>query len=367
MPLDPYRRGETWWVRGKIEYNGRAVTGYIRESTGAASEQGARDWISEREAQEHRRHVFGEQASKRPPTFADAVTLYPGIESPEMAKDLVPLTRELGHLYLTEVTPQMIRDLGPQLYPNGATDSWRRRVITPARAVINHAHDKGLCPPLRVRGYDRDERIKQDRKRGKKSRVAKTPGSWEWLLRFREHASPRHAALALFMFATGRRIGQSVAMHPGHLDLANARVQVPGAKGHDDEWITVPMEVVVDLANLRPRVPRGWASLRENLRVFGFAGRSGVMQGWRSACERAGIAYLPPHSSGRHGFGQEQVVRQGTDAKAVASYGAWSDTQMLSRTYTHAEGVEGKILEAFRTGREQAEADTGLKLLKRNV
>jgi integrase len=76
---------------------------------------------------------------------------------------------------------------------------------------------------------------------------------------FRAQAPRYHAALALFMFATGARIGQAVAMHPSqHLDLQNARVCIPGAKGHADRWITVPMELVVELANLPAKTPRGW-------------------------------------------------------------------------------------------------------------
>lgn len=360
MPLNPYLRGAVWWVRGTVEYNGLTVTGYIRESTGASSEGGAREWIREREAWECRRYVTGEE--ERPLTFNDALLLY--TPTPEMAKHLIPIARELGHLRLDRITPGMIRDLGPKLYPKNATDSWRRWVVTPARAVINKANDLGHCPPIRVKGYSEKERIAQDKARRKPSRIEQIPGSWDWLLRFREHAPQRHGALALFMFTTGRRVGQSVEMHPDDLDLQSARVRPPGAKGHDAEWITIPMELVVELANLRPRVPKGWVREKRNLRVFGFATRCGPIKGWRKACAAAGIPYIPPHAAGRHGFGQEHVVRQGTDAKAAASYGAWSDTVLLSRTYTHAEDAEGKILAGFRTGLVQAEERTGLKLLK---
>jgi integrase len=73
--------------------------------------------------------------------------------------------------------------------------------------------DLGHCAPIRIKGYPK-ERVAQDLKRGRKSRVKKTPGSWEWLLKFRQHAPRRHAALAMFMFMTGARISQAVAMHP---------------------------------------------------------------------------------------------------------------------------------------------------------
>lgn len=366
MPLEPYPRGAIWWARGKVEYNGRPITGYIRESTFASTEDGAQDWIAEREEGERRRHLLGEQ--HRALTFNDALLLYTC--DMDTADHLVPIAAEIGAMLVGEITPKLIRDLGPKLYPANCTDSWRRWVVTPARAVINNAHDElggARCPAIKVRGYGEAARVAQDKKRKKPSRIEQIPGSWDWLLKFRQHAKRYHAALALFMFITGRRVGQSVAMHPDDLDLQGARVKVPGAKGHDDAWISIPMEMVVELANLPPKTPRGWdRTRRANLRVFGFAGRCSPLKGWQTACKRAGIPYIPPHAAGRHGFGQEHVVRQGTDAQAAASYGAWSDTVLLARTYTHAEDVSDKILAGFRAGLVQAENRTGLKLLRSN-
>ena len=40
MPLTPYKRGDTWWVKGRIEDNGLPITDYLRESTGASTESG---------------------------------------------------------------------------------------------------------------------------------------------------------------------------------------------------------------------------------------------------------------------------------------------------------------------------------------
>jgi integrase len=362
MPLEPYPRGKVWWAKGRVEYNGRPITDYIRESTGASDEAGAKDWIQDREEAERRRYLIGEQ--ERPLTFMDAVALYDG--PPSMAKHLRPIIAEIGHRLVRDITPIEIRDLGKKLYPQGCCDSWRRWVITPARAVINNGHDiKGsLCPPIRIESYSKDERLKQDRIRGKKSRVKKKPGSWQWLLRFREHAGRYHSALALFMFATGARVGQACRMTPDHLDLQNARVCIPAGKGQDDLWITVPMEVVVELANLRPKCPRGWPRTKASKRIFGFASADGCRKGWRTACTNAKIDHIPPHAAGRHGFGQEMIVRQGADAQAVADFGGWSDPQMLLTVYTHSEDAESKIHGHFRTGLVQAEKQTGLKLLK---
>jgi hypothetical protein len=359
--LKPYLRGATWWAKGRVEYNRRPITGYLRESTGASDEAGARDWIAEREEQERRRYLLGEE--ERPLTFLDAVLLYTA--TPEMAKHLKPVLKEIGHLRCDRITPGMIRDLGPKLYPNNCTDSWRRWVVTPARAVINKANDLGKCPPIRIKGYSEQERIAQDKKRLKASRLERRPGDWAWLLRFRQHAPQRHGALALFMFATGARVGQAVQMTPHHLaKLKEGKVTIPGAKGHADREITIPPELVAELANLKPKCPRGWKREEKNKRVFGFASSCGPLKAWRRACKLAKIPYLSPHAAGRHGFGQEHVIRQGVDSKAVGKFGGWSDTVLLNRTYTHAEGFEDKILAGFRTGLVQAEKETGLKLRK---
>ena len=363
MPLEAYPRGKTWWAKGRVEYNGLPITDYIRESTGASSKAGAQQWITDRTALEERRYLLGDAHEEHIFTFNDAVVLYK--PTPDMAKYLMPLVARLGPIPVKSITAKAIRDLGPELYPKNSTDSWRRWVIVPARAVINNAHALAKCGYIRVDGYPKEDRIKQDKRRGKRSRVKKTPGSWEWLLRFRQHANKRNRALALLMFTTGARIGQVVQMHPTeHLRLDEGMVCIPGAKGHDDRWLKVPEELIAELRALTPIIPRGWdRRYKANLRVFGYASKDGPRKNWITACKRAGIPYLPPHSAGRHGFGQEMRVRQNVDKKAVESFGGWSpEGDMVDKIYTHEEDTDAKILEAFRTGLVQAEKSTGLKL-----
>lgn len=359
MPLEPYLRGETWWARGRVEYLGAGITDYYRCSTGASDEAGAWAWCRDEEERQVRRHLIGDQAAL---TFAEAVMLYAA--DPKTAGYLIPITTKFGTAFVKDITPKMVRDLGPELFPNAATDTWIRQVVSPVRSVINNAHDLGQCAPIRIKGYSREERVLQDRKRGKRSRVKKQPGSWEWLLKFRQHADRRHAALALTMFITGARISQAIAMHPGkHCDLQNGRICVPGAKGHDDRWLDIPPELVAELANLPPLYPRGWERKPENLRLFGFADRSSPRKGWVRACKAAGIPVIPFHAAGRHGFGQELNVRQPVDEKAAGEFGGWADTGLMRRTYTHAEDATVKVHKAFKTGLRKAERATKLKLV----
>jgi hypothetical protein len=107
MPLEPYARGATWWAKGRIEYNGRPITDYLRESTGSSDESGARDWINERTEREIRAHVVGEEHVF---TFSDAVMIYK--PNKDMAKYLLPLVRELGQMPVRKITPKMIREMG---------------------------------------------------------------------------------------------------------------------------------------------------------------------------------------------------------------------------------------------------------------
>lgn len=358
MPLEPYQRGSVWWAKGRIEYNGAPISEYYRCSTGASSQKGAQDWCAAEEQRQIRRFLVGEE---RALTFAEAVLLYPANE--QTAGFLIPIVERIGDDPVVQITPKAIRALGPEIYPDACTDTWHRNIITPTRAVINNAHDEGKCAPIRIKGYSEEERIAQDKRRGRASRVEKTPGSWEWLLRFRQHASPRHGALALTMFMTGARISQALAMHPGkHLDLQNGRICIPGAKGHGDRWLDIPPELVADLANLPKLWPRGWKRTLPNLRVFGFADRSSPRKGWDAACDRAGIERLSFHAAGRHGFGQEMNIRNPVDEKAAGQFGGWRDTKLMRATYTHAEGTAEKIHQSMRAGLRQAEQETGLKL-----
>lgn len=366
MPLTIYERDGWWWFKGRID--NLPGSKYHRQSTGVPStapEAEAFKVASAYEAREIKRHYVGEEKSL---TFSEAVLLYkaPPMEAGDLEK-IVPL---IGHRPVAEITPQEVRNIGPTLYPDASTDSWQRHVVTPVRAVINNAHDLGKCPPIRIKSFSKAERLQQDRVRGKQSRVEKVPGSWEWLMAFRAEANPYQAAMALFMFETGARIGQATALVVNDLDLQNARVMMPEAKGTEAQWVTISMELVVELANLPPRRPRKGphgSKRPKGERVFGYAGRNGVYRAWKTACKRAGIAPIMPHAAGRHGFATEMLVRMKLDPATVATAGRWSDRALMQKTYMHAEDATGKVQEALRTGRVQGQNQTPHKAMNKQT
>lgn len=357
MPIEPYQRGAAWWARGRVEYNGLPITGYYRCSTGASSESGAWQWCRQEEERQVRRYILGDDNQI---TFADAVLLYPA--KPAEARYLMKILPEIGETPCAQITPRSVRALAAKIYPNASTDTWLRQVITPVKAVINNAHDEGKCPPIKIKAFSSGERVAQDKVRGKRSRPERTPGSWQWIDSFSAHASPYLVALVEFMFETGARVGQAVSLTPSDLDMKNLRVMLPASKGHPAQWVSISTEMAVKLANLPPRKPkdrrRGTVLAPK---VFGYAGRNGPLKAWKTACEKAGIEYLPPHSAGRHGFYTELRVRQGLDPITAAKAGRWSNPSLPDQIYAHNETPDSQVRSMIRTTRVQRPTEKSLK------
>ena len=277
MPLEPYQRGSVWWARGRIEYDGRPITDYIRDSTRSATEAGAREWIQIETNRQRRRYIVGAEADQL--TFADALNLYDA--KPNEAKCLIKIIEAMGDefcgLPVSDMTGKFISNLGPQIYPNAATDTMWRKVVTPIRAVINNAHELGKCAPVRVKAYKEQVRIDQDTKRGKQSRVERVPADKNWIEAFCAHADMYNAALVRFMFETAARIDQAISIEPADLDLKNKRVRIKAAKGHPEQWVAISHGMMIELANLPPKRPHNRKrDYKMELRVFGYGSRGGI-------------------------------------------------------------------------------------------
>lgn len=345
MPLEIFPRGGVFWIRGRPADGDEYVRRSLKTSDEAIAEAAKR----EIEGAARKRRILGPDAPKPEDelTFAACVRLYDG---PARDADyLKPVVKRIGKLRVREITPAFVRKLAKELYPNASTDTWQRQVVTPVRAVINNAHELGKCAPIKIRAFDNDERIRQDRLRGRESRVPKVPGSWPWLVAFMASAGPREAALAYFMFRHGARITQAIEMdRRTDLDLSSGLVRLAPTKGHDAKWIKLDSEEVAMIANL-PLPYRGAARHR----VFGIAGgRSGALYArWKAACAAAGIPYLSPHAAGRHGFGTEAIVRRGIDPVTAAKEGRWSSPAVLLKTYSHTEDSEAIVRDAFMAGK----------------
>ncbi|KHA53886.1 tyrosine-type recombinase/integrase [Sulfitobacter geojensis] len=345
MSLKIYKRGNYFWAKGWVEYNGRPIAGPYRCSTRASAKAGAQDWITIETDRQIRRHVVGDEISL---TFSDAIMMYEA--SPKTAQRLIPIVQEIGDLPLASITGALLKSLGPKLKPMAGTDTWWREIVTPARAVINNAHELARTPLIRVKAYDTLRRAAQDKFRGKQSRVERMPSDKDWIKSFCQAADPYNAALVRFMFETAARIDQATSLTPTDLRPATNQVWIKAQKGHPGEWITVSPQMMDELFSLKPKRPKNRKTGKlMRPRVFGYGSPTGYRKRWQTICEKAGISYLSAHSAGRHGFFTELVVRQGVDPVTAAKAGRWSDPNLPLRIYAHAETDEADIRARFRT------------------
>lgn len=200
------------------------------------------------------------------------------------------------------------------LYPKAKGATRNRQVIVPTQAIINHAASLGWCSPVKVKRFDVEAKVKD-------------PATLEWVRAFTVHASPHLGALCVFMFGTGARIGEALALTWGAVDLAARAATFNQSKIGQERKAHLPGEVVAALA----KIP---SNRNQDELVFGYGSRGGVKTPWSNAIKRAGITALTPHSC-RHGFAT-MLLRNGYDVKTVAKLGGWKDAATVLKYYAHA-------------------------------
>jgi integrase len=320
MPLKLKQRNGTWYIDGTI--NGQRV----RQSTRTRDREAALRIAAEAEAKGQRIALYGADAEV---TFADAALIY--LQDGKPGRFLEPLIAKIGGVKLKQISAGEVRALAKRLYPTATPATWNRQALTPVQAVINHAAEYNLCSVIRVTRF-------------KEADVARVACDWKWITAFRESAvNPHIAALCHFMFTTGARVSEALNVEVHEVDFEKAVIKLwQGKVGKwRDAYLTDSM--ALEIYQLEPKqVKNGeW-------RVFGYQQRHGSFYNhWRRSCERAGIAYVPPHQAGRHSFATELGVRKGVNPKVIAELGGWQSVRTVLDHYTHAEDLAEIVREGF--------------------
>jgi len=349
MPLEPYKRGETYWFRGRIEELPNCE--YIRKSTGKTTKAGAQAVVNDY-IQRRLRIYYGSPISEF--TFADALLIYDA--KPKEAENLLLLQEHVNHLPVTDISEHFVKSLCRKLQPNNGTATWDRSIITPIRAVINNAHKSGKCPHCRITGFSADETDDQNESRGAETPGEIVPADWPWIIAFRNAANPYLKGMSLLMFETAARISQVIQLEPKNLISEEAKIWLPRSKKTKAQWVKISPELATELSTLKPKRPIR-TKKQYPLRIFGYASKDGVYGAWKTTCKRAGIQYIPPHAAGRHAFATELIVNQGIDVKTVADAGRWADPALVLRRYAHSKKADEQKTELMRTARVQAERE----------
>lgn len=308
MPLKIIDRDGIWHLHGTIA--GRR----LRQSTGTRDRALAEDIRIATEARLARERHYGPAHET---TWAEACLLY--VDAGRSRTYLSRILPEIGKRSIASLKPGDIRAMAQRLYPTQKAATRNRCAIVPAVAVINHAADCGLCPPIKVRRFP-------------EPRVLRQASDRAWIDAFRAEASPHLGLMALFSFVTGARAGECIGLRPSDLDLDAKVATAQRTKNGDPRVYYLTDELVRELRLLPPRRVRYG---RGELRVFGFANHRSFYTAWDRAIERAGIARLTFHEAGRHGFGTEMIVRRRQDVVTTARLGHWKDPRVLLERYAH--------------------------------
>jgi integrase len=302
MPLKIFKRGEVWHYRGTV--SGRRLRG----TTGTTTKETAARYISTLEAQEWKRGFDGPQAVL---TFAQAAMLYRSSGKP--TRFLERIEDYWKDTLVKDVTKGGIRQSAQTLYPHACGATRNRQAIVPTQAIINHASEADLCAYIKVKRFKTETKIK-------------TPATLSWVRSFMVHAAPHLGGLALFMFLTGARISEALAVQWKDVDLQAKTVLIRQSKIGAERRANLPAPLVVALANIEPIKGRP---------VFLYRRRSDCLRVWRTAAKRAGIEPLSFHSC-RHGFATA-LLRAGIDPLTVAKLGGWKTARHVFETYGHAK------------------------------
>lgn len=306
MPLKIYRRGGLWHYRGTVGPAGRRRR--MRGSCKTADKDIAARLVAEIEKKYWDGHFDGAGAIL---TFAAAVARYKAAGKSDAFLD--PIEKYLKDTLVKDINGGVIRQMAIELFPNNSGASRNRRAITPTQAVINHCAESELCPPIRVRRFPTEK-------------SEKDPASLAWVKEFQEIAKPHMGAFALFMFLTGARPSEALAVdREGDLDLKRATVTIRETKMSKERTAHLPPLLVSTLANL-PEV--------EGRPLFVYRKYMDMRWSWERA---AGQVDGPLLTAGccRHGFATE-LLRRGVDVVTVAWLGGWASPAQVLKTYGHA-------------------------------
>lgn len=307
MPLKLFRR-KTLDGRYIWHYDGTVAGDRLRGSTRTTQRKIASEIASEIEHRHHKRHLDGPQEVL---TFPQAVALY--LKAGKSDQYLGKIEDHWKNAKVKDMKPGAIRQSAIDLYPGCSGATMNRQVITPTQAVINHCAGLELCPPIRIKRFKFERKIKQ-------------PVTLEWLDTFCAHARPMIAAFATHMFATGCRFNEARRLEWSDIDFHERTILIRKTKNRQERQPHMPSRLLVALANLsRDEKPFPWSE--SQMRRF-----------WdedvaKTAEAVPGFVRLTCHSC-RHGMATK-LLRDGVDITTAAALAGMSVGVMLG-TYAHA-------------------------------
>ena len=317
MPLKLYRRGAIWHYRGTVGPAGRKVR--LRASCNTSDKDDAAREVANIEKRYWDGHFNGPGAIL---TFDQACTQFIADGKTTMVGNTDVVQKARDHFKDTpvkDITSAKIRAMTLELYGHCTNISKNRMGIATVQSIINHCAEQELCSRIHVKRFPGAGKEKE-------------PATLAWVQAFMAEAKPHLGAYALFMFLTGARPSEALAIDPDRdLNLQAAQVTIRQRKVEKDKLVEnsrtahLPAMLVAALANLDPVPGRP---------LFVYRNFGSMITTWDSVLERAKLTHLTPHCC-RHGFATE-LLRRGVDVHTVAWLGGWASPAQVLKTYGHA-------------------------------
>ena len=333
MPLQVRRRPDTGSLEiyGTVKPAGAKVGIRIRKRPGSDDETLAREEAAALEAEILRTAWHGERPGVR--GFAEAVQSYlRHAERGSRDKGLIRrLLRHFGNAPLGSIRQEAVDEARRVIMPGASPATVRRNLIVPLRAIMVHASRRDWCAPPR---FD----IPPDARR----RTAfLTPDQAGALICA---AAPHLQPLLQFLFCTGCRLGEALAMEWSQVDLRGARVTLwaDQTKGGRRRALRLPPTAVAVLGGLVHRTGAVFRTPAGNAYRTSDDGGGQIKTALRGACARAGLPHVGAHVA-RHSWASWHYAVH-RDPMRLRDDGGWSNLSLVER-YAHLmpEGHEVEI------------------------
>ncbi|PIB96505.1 tyrosine-type recombinase/integrase [Caulobacter sp. X] len=266
-------------------------------------------------------------------TFSEAAASY--VQHGGEARYLRRLLERFGDQDVATITPMAVRNAALEIYPDASPATRNRHVITPARAVLYHAHELGWRMPARIRLF-----------RATKTRKT-VPAGRRWLETFVDRCDAdglaHLAALVLFMNLTGARVSEAIALTGEHVDLRQRTAMLVKTKTDVMSLRYLPDHLVERIRDLDPRPGE---------RVFRYTSRFSVNERIKAVCERAGLPYKSSHTVGRHAFATN-ALNAGVSVRVAMDAGGWKSSAVFLETYAHTINAGRTVAARFNAIHEQ--------------
>ena len=269
--------------------------------------------------------------ARQSPTFTFAAESY--VAHGGQDRYLKPIIAYFGTTPIAEIVPWDVRQMAMTIYPDPhyQNSTRNRQALTPTRAVMMHAYERGWCPLIRLKRFKVPERKR------------KTPASHGWMQVFMRQCDrdslPHLAALVLFMSQTGARISEAVRLEWREVDLNGRTAILLKTKTTTNSVRHLTDEMVTRMRALS-------AAKNPDDRVFRYRCRHSVNERIAAVCDRAGISYKSPMMCGRHAFATN-AINAGVDIKTAMEAGDWKSSVVFLETYVHTKNAGRTVADRF--------------------